>query len=89
MNVHANPGQVRRLQDDFDARPTPVTEYAISTLAQSTSVDNMINLMLQMWEFPNKYHEPRNKKPEPIEETDAYVRYAQQMAYQGIEVWNE
>lgn len=81
--------QVRRLQDEKNDRPPDTPEYAVATLVTTTSVESMIEHQLQLrdaWTQSRDHHEPRNKNVVAIEETDAYVRYAQQMAYRGEEI---
>jgi len=88
MNLWNHAGQVRRLQDEERRKPSQVPEYAVTTLATSTSVETMMNLQQLLFSFPKKGPETR-RKAEPVEDTDAYVIYAQQMAYRGKEVWND
>jgi len=87
---YQNKWQIRRLQDEQAEKPTDTPGYAIATMVQATSVEQLIEnqrLMYDVWTRNVKFHKPRNQAPEPIEETDAYVVYAQQMAYQGKEIW--
>ena len=39
---HWTAGQVRRLQDEHNERPSETPEYAVATLVQTTSVDNLM-----------------------------------------------
>ena len=82
-------GSVRHLQDEQAARPAETPGYAIATLVMTTSLDNLIEHQLKLKDAwtADRYHKPRNKQPTRIEDTKAYVKYAQQMAYQGKEIW--